>query len=48
MKGDKRNARIAATDAQAFAEGVSDGWWNDDEKRRAKELKPIIDEVLYG
>lgn len=48
LKGDKRNARVAATDAQAFAEGVSGGWWNDDEKRRAKELKPIIDEVLYG
>jgi hypothetical protein len=22
--------------------------FNDDEKRRAQELKPIIDEVLYG
>jgi len=45
-RGDRANARIAATDAQAFAGGVSEGWWNDDEKRRARELIPIIQEVL--
>lgn len=44
--GDRANARIAATDAQAFAGGVNEGWWNDDEKRRARELIPIIQEVL--
>lgn len=26
--------------------GVNEGWWNDDEKRRARELIPIIDEIL--
>ncbi|NBX01904.1 J domain-containing protein [bacterium] len=46
LNGDKKNARIAATDARQFANGVQDGWWNDNEKRRAKELKPIIDEIL--
>jgi hypothetical protein len=45
-RGDRANARIAATDAQAFAGGVNEGWWNDDEKRRARELIPIIQEVL--
>ena len=45
-RGERANARIAATDAQAFAGGVNDGWWNDDEKRRARELIPIIKEVL--
>jgi hypothetical protein len=45
-RGDRANARIAATDAQAFAGGVNEGWWNDDEKRRARELIPIIKEVL--
>lgn len=45
-RGDRANARIAATDAQAFAGGVNEGWWNDDEKRRARELIPIIREVL--
>jgi hypothetical protein len=45
-RGDRANSRIAATDAQAFAGGVNQGWWNDDEKRRAKELIPIINEVL--
>jgi hypothetical protein len=45
-RGDQANARIAATDAQAFAGGVNEGWWNDDEKRRARELIPIIKEVL--
>jgi hypothetical protein len=44
--GERSNARIAATDAQAFAGGVNEGWWNDDEKRRARELIPIIQEVL--
>lgn len=44
--GDRANARIAATDAQTFASGVNEGWWNDDEKRRARELIPIINEVL--
>jgi len=44
--GERSNARIAATDAQAFASGVNEGWWNDDEKRRARELIPIIQEVL--
>jgi len=44
--GERSNARIAATDAQAFAAGVNEGWWNDDEKRRARELIPIIQEVL--
>ena len=29
-----------------FAGGVNEGWWNDDEKRRARELIPIIKEVL--
>lgn len=46
LSGDRQNARLAANDARIFAEGVNGGWWNDDEKRRAKELKPIIDEVL--
>jgi hypothetical protein len=45
-RGDRANAQIAATDAQAFAGGVNEGWWNDDEKRRARELIPIIQEVL--
>lgn len=45
-RGDRANARIAATDAQAFAGGVNEGWWNDNEKRRARELIPIIKEVL--
>jgi len=45
-RGDRANARIAATDAQAFAGGVNEGWWNDDEKRRARELIPIVNEVL--
>jgi hypothetical protein len=44
--GERSNARIAATDSQAFAGGVNEGWWNDDEKRRARELIPIIQEVL--
>lgn len=26
--------------------GVEGGWWNDAEKRRARELLPIIQEVL--
>jgi hypothetical protein len=26
--------------------GVDEGWWNDDEKRRARELIPIIEEIL--
>jgi hypothetical protein len=45
-RGDRANARIAATDAQAFAGGVNEGWWNDAEKRRARELIPIIDEIM--
>ena len=45
-RGDRVNARIAAADVQAFAGGVNEGWWNDDEKRRARELIPIIQEVL--
>ena len=46
MRGERANARIAAEDARGFAAEIVDGWWNDDEKRRARELKPIIDEVL--
>jgi hypothetical protein len=46
MKGERANARIAATDARAFAGGVNEGWWNDNEKRRARELIPIIEKVL--
>lgn len=45
-RGERANARIAATDAQGFAGGVNEGWWNDDEKRRARELIPIIEEIL--
>lgn len=45
-RGDLASARIAATDAQAFVGGVNGGLWNDDEKRRARELIPIIQEVL--
>jgi len=45
-RGERANARIAAIDAQAFAGGVNEGWWNDNEKRRARELIPIIKEVL--
>jgi hypothetical protein len=45
-RGDRVNARIAAADAQAFAGGVNEGWWNNDEKRRARELIPLIQEVL--
>jgi hypothetical protein len=45
-RGDRTNARIAATDAQASAGGVNEGWWNDEEKRRARELIPIVQEVL--
>ena len=45
-RGERANARIAATDAKTFAGGVNEGWWNDDEKRRARELIPIIEEVL--
>jgi len=41
-----QNARVAATDAKEFAMGVEGGWWNDAEKRRARELLPIIQEVL--
>ena len=44
--GNKPNAKIAATDAKIFAMGVNNGWWNDNEKRRALELIPLIDEVL--
>ena len=45
-RGEMANARIAAIDAQGFAGGVNEGWWNDAEKRRARELIPIIREVL--
>ena len=45
-RGDRANARIAAQDAQGFAGGVNEGWWNDAEKRRARELIPIIGEIL--
>ena len=45
-RGERANARIAATDAEVFAGGVNEGWWNDAEKRRARELIPIIKEVL--
>jgi hypothetical protein len=46
LRGEMRNARIAAMDAREFAQGVAGGWWNDAEKRRARELRPIIEEVL--
>lgn len=46
MRGERSNARIAATDARAFAGGVNEGWWNDNEKRRARELIPIIEKVM--
>ena len=45
-RGERANARIAATDARGFAGGVNEGWWNDQEKRRARELIPIIEEIL--
>ncbi len=45
-RGDRQNARIAAVDARAFAQAVDGGWWNDAEKRRARELTPVIEEVL--
>jgi len=46
IRGERANARIAAEDARGFAAEIVDGWWNDEEKRRARELKPIIDEIL--
>lgn len=44
--GQRNNARIAANDARAFANSIADGWFNDDEKRRARELLPILQQVL--
>lgn len=46
MMGDRTKARLAATDGQAFAAEIVNGWWNDDEKRRARELAPILNEVM--
>lgn len=46
MRGDRLNASLAARDAQVFAEHIRKGFWNDNEKRRAREVAPIIEQVL--
>lgn len=43
MAGENSNARIAAVDGIEFAKAI---WWSEDAKKRAAEVRPILEDLL--